>query len=132
MSKFKPLSRHNAPGHLDVADNSFLSTPSPGSDSGEEESSGGLGLRVERDSEEANLSGTPPRTGGISQSTSEEDNPRVMEDNSANDPPLSTQETSETDVPKGKPRTQTERVMEDILATRRALLEGREPSWQKK
>ena len=30
-------------------------------------------------------------------------------------------------MPKEKPRTQTERMMEDILATRRALLEGREP-----
>ena len=130
MSKFKPPSRHNAPGRLDVADNSFLdlvSTPGPGSDSGEEESSGGLGLRIERGSEGANLSGTLPRTGGMPQSTSEEDNPPAAEDDSANVSPLSTQETSGVDVPGGNPKTQTERVIEDILATRRALLEGREP-----
>ena len=130
MNKFKPQSLDNPSDNLYVTDNSLpdlVSTPGPGSDSGGEESRGRHGQKVGRDSKEANLSRTPQRTGRMSQSIFEGDRTSEIEDNSPNDPPLSTQETSETDMQKEKPRTQTERMMEDILATRRTLLEGREP-----
>ena len=127
MSKFNSPSRHIARGRLDAADNSFLnlvSTPAPGSDSEKEESSGGLGLTSERGSQEANLSGTPPRTRGTSQNTPGGDSPLVAEDDSTNAPSLSTQETLEVDMPGGNPETQSGRVMADILATRRVHLDG--------
>ena len=120
MSKFNSPSRHIARGRLDAADNSFLnlvSTPAPGSDSEKEESSGGLRLTIERGSEEANLSGTPPRSRGTSQNTPGGDYPPVAEDDSTNVSPLSTQETLGVDVPGGNPKTQTERVMAEEDST---------------
>ena len=139
MEKLKQLSQIIHSDFPSVTDTSFpelVSTSDSGDESGREEDKEKHGQGYGRKSKDPNLSGISKKTKRISQSISKRDKTsdivtREVEDNTANEPSLRNQKVSEADVLDEKTKAQiektTERTMEEILATKRSLLEAKEP-----